>query len=179
MELAELPDMQRMSVDSIDQLAHSIAQYYSSISRATSQALESYLPFRTAVLFSTVSITFSSMTFTISFSLFCRQWKRLFLPPHKFFKSTNGQLLHVTDSNETPDPAIDDTSALIQLSLDELNALKTLASETLRHSPRNNNSNIQHAIPLKSLPVSIQTSQPLIIPSLQHNLTELLNILLL
>ena len=34
-------------------------------------------------------------------------------------------------------------------------------------------------MPLKSLPVSIQTSQPLINPSLQHNLTALLNILLL
>ena len=57
MELAELPDVGRISVDSVDQLAHPIAQYHSSISPATSQALESYLPFRTAVLFSTVSIT--------------------------------------------------------------------------------------------------------------------------
>ena len=73
MELAELPDVRRMSVDSIDQLAHPIAQYYSSISPATSQALESYLPFRTAVLFSTVSITLSLLTFTISFTLFRRQ----------------------------------------------------------------------------------------------------------
>ena len=57
MELPEFPDVRRMSVFSIDQLAHPIAQYYSSNSPATSQALESYLPFRTAVLFSTVSIT--------------------------------------------------------------------------------------------------------------------------
>ena len=33
MELAELPDVRRSSVDSIDQLTHSIAQYYSSIFR--------------------------------------------------------------------------------------------------------------------------------------------------
>ena len=140
MELAELPDVRRMSVDSIDQLAHPIAQYYSSVSPATSQALESYLPFRTAVLFSTVSITLSLLTFTISFTLFRRQWKRLFLHPYKFFKSSNGRLLHVTDSHETPDTAIDDASVFIQLSLDEFNALKTLASETLRHPPHNNNS---------------------------------------
>ena len=138
MELAELPDVRRMSVDSIDQLAHPIAQYYSSISPATSQALESYLPFRTAVLFSTVSITLSSLTFTISFTLFRRQWKRLFLHPHKFFKSTNGRLVHVMDSHGTPDTVIDDASVFIQLSLDEFNALKTLASETLRHPPHNN-----------------------------------------
>ena len=99
MELAELPDVRRMSIDAIDQLAHQIAQYYSSISPATSQALELYLPFRTAVLFSTVSITLSLLTFTINFTLFRRQWKRLFLHPHKFFKSSNGRLLHVTDSH--------------------------------------------------------------------------------
>ena len=74
MNLAELPDVRRMSVDSIDQLAHPIAQYYSSISPATSQALESYLPFRTGVLFSTVSITLSLLTFTISSTLLRRQW---------------------------------------------------------------------------------------------------------
>ena len=140
MELAELPDVRRMSVDSIDQLAHPIEQYYSSISPATSQALEWYLPFRTAVLFSTVSITLSLLTFSISFTLFRRQWKRLFLQPHKFFKGTNGRLLHVTDSIETPALATDDTSALIQLSWDEFNALETLASETLSHPPHNINS---------------------------------------
>ena len=140
MELAEFPDVRRMSVDSIDQLAHPIAQYYSSISPATSQALESYLPFRTAVFFSTVSITVSLLNFTISFTLFHRQWKRLFLHPHKLIKSSNGRLLHVTDSHETPDTAIDYASVFIQLSLDEFNALKTLASETLRHPPHNINS---------------------------------------
>ena len=140
MELAELPDVPRMSTDSIDQLAHLIEQYYSSISPAPSQALESYLPFRTAVLFSTVSVTLSLLTFTISFTLFRRQWKRLFLQPHKFFKSSNGRLSHVTDSHETPDPAIDDASVFIQLSFDDFNALKTLASETLRHPPHNTNS---------------------------------------
>ena len=102
MELAELPDVRRTSVDSIDQLAHPIAQYYSSISPATSEALESYLPFRTAVLFSTVSITLSLLTFTLSFTLFRRQWKRLFLHPLKFFNSSRGRILHVMDDDNMP-----------------------------------------------------------------------------
>ena len=139
-ELAELPDLRRMSVDSINQLADPIAEYYSSISPATSQAVESYLPFRTTVLFSTFSINLSLLNFTISFTLFRRQWKRLFLHPQKFFKSSNERLLHVTESHETPDPAIDDASVFIQLSLDEFSALKTLACETLRHPPHNANS---------------------------------------
>ena len=134
MELAELPDVRRMSVDSIDQSAHPIAQYYSSISPATSQALESYLPFRTAVLFSTVSITLSLLTFTISFTLFRRQLKRLFLHPHKFFKSSKGRLLHVMDDDNTP-AAPDDTTAFLQLSLQEFIALKVLAKETLNQAP--------------------------------------------
>ena len=138
MELAELLDVRRMSVESIDQLAHPIAQYYSSISPATSQALESYLPFRTAVLFSTVSITLSLLTFTISFTLFRRQWKRLFLHPHKFFKTSNGRLLHVMDDDNTP-AATDDTTAILQLSLQEFNALKVLANETLTQTRPSNN----------------------------------------
>ena len=140
MELAELPDVGRMSTDSIDQKAHPIEQFYSSISPATSQAPESYLPFGTAVLFSTVSITLSLLTFTISFTLFRHQWKRLFLQPHKFFKSSNGQLSHVTDSHENPDTALDEASVFIQLSFDEFNALKAFARETLRHPPHNTNS---------------------------------------
>ena len=115
MELAELPDVQRMSVESIDRLAAHIAQYYWSMSPATSQALELNLPFRTAVLFSTVSITLSLLTFNISFTLFRRQWKRLFLHPHKF-KSSKGRLLHVTNDENTP-AVSDDTTAFLQLSL--------------------------------------------------------------
>ena len=104
MDLAELPDVQRMSVESIHRVAAPIAQYYSSISPATSQALESYLPFCTAVLFSTVSITLSLLTSTISFTLFRRQWKRLFLHPHKFFKSSKGRLLHALDGGHACGP---------------------------------------------------------------------------
>ena len=134
MELAELPDAPRMSFESIDRLAEPIAQYHSSISPATSQALESNLPFRTAGLFSTVSFTLSLLTFTKSFTLFRRQWKRFFLHPHKFFKSSKGRLLHVMDNEDTPaDPG--DTIAILQLSLQEANALKAIANETLNQPP--------------------------------------------
>ena len=139
MELVELPAVRRISIDSINQLAHPLAMYYSSFSLATSQALEPYLLFRNAVLFSTVLITLSLFTFTINFTLFRRPWRRLSFHSHKFFKSTNGRILHVTDSDKTPDPATDDASAFIQLNLDKFDALKTVASETLRHPPLNSN----------------------------------------
>ena len=57
LELAELPDVKRMSSDTLEELTRPIAQYYSSISPATSAALSSYMPLRTAVCFSLVFIT--------------------------------------------------------------------------------------------------------------------------
>ena len=134
MELAELADVQRMTVESIDRLAAPIAQYYLSIFPATAQALEPYLTFHTAVLFSTVSFTISLLTFTISFTLFLRQWKRLFLHPHTFFMSSKGKLLHVKDDGNSP-AASDDNTAFRLFSLQEINALKALANETLNQPP--------------------------------------------
>ena len=100
MELAKLPDVQRMSTESVDKLTRPIAEYYSSVPPATSEALASYLPFCTTVLFSTVSITLSLLTFTISFTLFRRQWKT-FLHPHKF-KTSTGRFLHIIFPHQRP-----------------------------------------------------------------------------
>ena len=61
MELAEIPDVKRMSPEALDQLTKPIADYYSSISPATSAALSAYLPTRTAVCFSLLSITSRSV----------------------------------------------------------------------------------------------------------------------
>ena len=128
MELAELLDVRRMRFGSIDQLASSILQLYSAIFPATSQALDSCLPSRTAVFFSIVSITLLLLTFTFSLTLFFRQRKRLFVHPRKFFKSSKGRFLHVTDSVDTTNFPTDEAAALIQLSLDKIIALKTFVS---------------------------------------------------
>ena len=131
MEFAELPDVRRMSVDSIDQLAHPIPQYFSSISPATSQAIESYLPFRTAVLFSTCSLNYTlTVDFHHKFYPAPASMETILLHLYKFFKSSKGRLLHVMDDDNTP-AAPDDTTAFLQLSLQEFNALKVLANETL------------------------------------------------
>ena len=134
MELAELPEVHRMSPESVDKLTRPIAKYYSSISPATSEALESYLPFRTAVIFSTVSITLSLLTFTISFTLFRRKWKQLFLHPNKFFSQSHGRLLQIRDAEEQSSQATEDDTAFLTISYSEFQALKALASETIKHS---------------------------------------------
>ena len=99
MELAELPDVQHMSQTTLDELSKPIAEYYSSITPATSAALQSYLPTRTTVLLSTLSITMSLLTFSLSFTLFRRQWQRLFRHPQKFFRGTSGRFIHIVESN--------------------------------------------------------------------------------
>ena len=141
MELAELPDVHRMSPTAIDELTKPIANCYSSISPATSQALQSYLPYRTAVLFSGFSITLTLLTFTISFTLFLRHWKRLFLDPQRFFASSQGRFIQIPDGNEDL-PQIEDNSPFFYLNKHEVLALQGLAKETLQlHSPSNYTAN--------------------------------------
>ena len=119
-----------MSPETLDELTRPIAQYYSSISPATSAALSSYLPTKTAVLFSLTSITISLLTFCVSFTLFRRQWQRLFSHPHQFFRDTNGRFLHIIgDSSQRPH---DNDSSFLYLSVSEFHALQELAQETLR-----------------------------------------------
>ena len=129
MELAEFPDAKRMSPEALDQLTKHIADYYSSISPATSAALSAYLPTRTAVCFSLLSITVSLLTFCVSFTLFRRHWRRLFSHPQHFFRGTSGRFLHIVD-NSSPTSA--DDSSFLYLSVAEFNALQELAQETLR-----------------------------------------------
>lgn len=146
MELAELPDVQRMSATAVDDLTRPIAEYYSSISPATSVALRSYIPYRTAILFSITSITLSLLTFTISFTLFRRQWKRLFLHPQRFFQCSNGRFIHIVD-NDSPSSPSNMDSPFFQLTKSEMNALQSLAQETLRHQQTDSN-----YAPLKATP---------------------------
>ena len=128
MELAEIPDVKRMSPEALDQLTKPIADFYSRISPATSAALSAYLPTRTAVCFSLLSITVSLLTFCVSFTLFRRQWRRLFSHP-QFFRGTSGRFLHIVDHSS---PTSADDSSFLYLSVAEFNALQELAQETLR-----------------------------------------------
>ena len=129
MELAEIPDIKRMSPEALDQLSKPIADYYSSISPATSAALSAYLPTLTAVCFSLLSITVSLLTFRVSFTLFRRLWRRLFSHPQQFFRVTSGRFLHIVDNSP---PTTADDSSFLYLSVAEFNALQELAQETLR-----------------------------------------------
>ena len=129
MKLAEISDVKRMSPEAPDQPIKPIAAYYSSISPATSAALSAYLPTRTAVCFSVLSITVSLLTFCVGFTLFRRQWCRLFSHTQLFFRGTTGRFLHIVD-NSSPTSAVD--SSFLYLSVAEFNAQQELAQEILR-----------------------------------------------
>ena len=129
MELAELPNVKRMSPEALDQLTKPIADYYSSISPATSAALSAYLPTRTAVCLSLLSITVSLLTFCVSFTLFRQQWRHLFSHPQQFFRGTSGRFLHIVDNSS---PTTADDSSFMYLSVAKFKALQELAQETLR-----------------------------------------------
>ena len=127
LELAELPNVKRMPPETLADLTRPIAKYYSSISPATSTALSSYLPTRTAILFSLISVTLSLLTFCISFTFFRRQWTRLFAHPQRFFRGTSGRFLHIVEDSQ---PTASDTSFLY-LSVTEFKTLQALAKEAL------------------------------------------------
>ena len=137
MELAELPDVHRMSPTAIDELTRPIVDYYSSIPPATPLALRSYLLYRTAVLFSGFSITLSLLTFTISFTLFRRHWKRMFLHPQRFFASSQGRFIHILDGDEDP-ASIEENSPFLHLTKHEFSALQGLAKETAQLNSHSN-----------------------------------------
>ena len=81
LDLAELSNVKRMSSDTVVELTRTIAQCQSSIPQTTSAALFSCLPTRTAVRFYLISIALSVLTLCIGFTLFLRQWRRLFTHP--------------------------------------------------------------------------------------------------
>ena len=137
MELAERPDVHRMSPTALDELTRPIADYCSSIPPATSHALRSYLPHRTAVLFSGFSITLSLLTFIISVTLFWRHWKRLFLHTQRFFASSLGRFIHILDGNEHP-ASIENNSPFQHLTKHEFLAPQILAKETQQLNSHSN-----------------------------------------
>ena len=127
LELAELPNVKRMSPETLADLTRPIAKYYPSTSPANSTALSSYLPTQPVVLFSMLSVALSLLTFCISFTRFRRQWTRLFAHPQRFFRGTSARFLHIVENAQ---PTASDTSFLY-LSATEFNALQALAKEAL------------------------------------------------
>ena len=72
MELAELTEVHTMNFDKLNEVAEPISRYYASIPPATKKALEGYMQTKSALCLAVLSVSLTS--FTVSFSLFRRQW---------------------------------------------------------------------------------------------------------
>ena len=74
-----------------------------------------------------VSVMLSPLTFRFSFTIFRRQWTRLFAHPQRFFRGKFGRFLHIVEDSQ---PTASDTSFLY-LSVTEFMASQALAKEAL------------------------------------------------
>ena len=81
MELAELPEVHTTDFDELEEVAEPISHYYASILPATSKAVEGYMQTKSALSLVLLSMTISSISFSISFTLFRRQWKQFITHP--------------------------------------------------------------------------------------------------
>ena len=133
LELAALPHVKTMTTQELYEVTQPIAQYYTSISPSTSRALADYMPMRTAFFLACLSMTISLTSFSISATLFRRQWRRFFKHPQRFFRGTHGRFLDIVPAIEDDDNL--QATAFLYMTESELVALKELAKEVLTSSP--------------------------------------------
>ena len=76
---AEIPEVKRMLLEALDHLTTPIIESCSSSLPATSAVFSSHMPNRTATRFSLASFTDSFLLCHITFALFDRPWRCLFL----------------------------------------------------------------------------------------------------
>ena len=74
LELAALPHVKTMTNEDLRTVAQPISHYYTIMSPSNTRALVDYMPMRTAFSLACVSMTISLLPFSISFTLFRRQW---------------------------------------------------------------------------------------------------------
>ena len=129
MTLAELPEVYTMDFDKLKEVAEPISHYYASIPPATSKALEGYMQTKRTLCLALLSLTISLISFSISFTLFRRQWRQFTTHPQRFFRGTHGRFLHVVNELVADDAQA--TTAFLYLTENEFSALSELAKEVL------------------------------------------------
>ena len=122
LELAALPHVKSMTSEDLRAVTQPIAQYYTTISPSTSRALADYMPMKTAFCLACVSMTISLVSFSISATLFRRQWRRFFKHPQRFFRGTHGRFIHIVPTLESDDT--DQATAFLYMTDSEFIALR-------------------------------------------------------
>ena len=132
LELAALPHVKTMTNEDLRTVTRPISHYYTIISPFTSRASADYMPMRTVFSLAWVSMALSFLSFSISFTLFRRQWQRLFKHPEWFFRSTYGRFLQIVPNLNDNDNDV--TTAFLYMTDAEFLAIKGLAREILTRS---------------------------------------------
>ena len=128
LELAALPHVKTMTNEDLRTVAQPISHYYTTIFPSTSRALADYMPI-TVFSLACVSMTIPLLSFSISFTLFRRQWQRFFKHPQRFFRATHGRFLHIVPNLNDDDNDV--TTAFLYMTDAEVLAIKRLAREVL------------------------------------------------
>ena len=127
-----MPHVKTMTNEDLRTVAEPISHYYTTISPSTSRALADYMPMRTAFSLACVSMSISLWSFSISFTLFRRQWQRFFKHPQRLSRGTHGRFLHIVP--KLNDDANDVTTAFLYMTDAEFLVIKGLAREVLARS---------------------------------------------
>ena len=129
MELAELPEVHTIDFHRLKEVAEPISHYYASIPPTTSKALEGYIQTKRALCLVLLSMTISSISFSISFTFFTRQWNQFVTHPQRIFRGTHGRFLHIVNELAADDTQA--TTAFLYLTEDEFSALSEIAEKVL------------------------------------------------
>ena len=118
-----------MDFDKPKEFAEPIYQYYASFPPAASKALEGYLQNKSALCLVLLSKTISLNSFSISFTLFRRQWQQFIAHSRRFLRRTQGRFIHVVYQLAADDTRA--TTAFLYLIEDEFSSLSEFAKEVL------------------------------------------------
>ena len=121
-----------MDPETLQKLTEPIVALDTSLTPATSAALDNFVPAKTSFLISGGSILLSLFLFLLNVALFHRQARCFCCDPRRFFKNKSGQIIHVTDNI---DP--DSDSSFLTITREEFTALRALAKEALLKTAAN------------------------------------------
>ena len=123
-ELAALRHVKSMTSQDLHDVINPFSQYYTTNLPSTGRALVDYMPMRIAISLVCFSMTISVASFTISATIFRRQWQRFFKHPQRFFRGTHGRFLNLVLNLE--DDGSEQATAFLYVTNAEFAALREL-----------------------------------------------------
>ena len=127
MDLAELPEVDAIDFDNLKEVAKPIAHHYASSPPATSKTLKENMQTKSSWCSALLTLTISLISFSISFTMFRRQWKKFIFHPQRFFSGTQGRFVEFVNKLVADDTQ--GTTAFLYSTEDELSALSEIAEE--------------------------------------------------